>query len=82
MNAVAAPGGSPIVVDRELPRVTVPAQRCENCRWFARLQNECRARPPTAFLLTQRNEHAVLGVFPATKLENWCKEWEKDTTTE
>lgn len=46
---------------------------CETCRHFSALTGECRAQPPKAFLMpTPDGQVKVMGVWPATRKDNWC----------
>jgi hypothetical protein len=50
---------------------------CETCRHFAALPKECRAKSPQPVMIQgPMGQPAVLGVFPATKSDNWCGEWQ------
>lgn len=52
-------------------------ERCETCRFFSALTNECRRKAPAAFPVgTGAGQVQVLGVFPPTKAANWCGEFE------
>jgi hypothetical protein len=52
-------------------------ERCETCRFFALLTDECRRKAPAAFPVgAGAGKVQVLGVFPPTKAANWCGEFE------
>ena len=53
----------------------IPGQCCESCRFFSALANECRVRPPSPVVGNTPAGQIILGIFPATKKENWCGEW-------
>jgi hypothetical protein len=49
---------------------------CSTCNAFQAISKECRAKTPTAAVVSAGGgQITVLGVFPATKPENWCREW-------
>lgn len=46
---------------------------CVTCRWFAPLAKECRVLPPQPVMVQgPGGQSAVLGIFPATREDNWC----------
>ena len=53
-------------------------ERCGDCHFYEAKEKECRARPPTPFpfpgtnTLTGQTTLSVLGMWPATRPENWC----------
>ena len=58
-------------------------ESCGTCRHYSTKERECRRNPPTAFpvqrasaLTGETTTLSVLGIWPATRAENWCGEWE------
>lgn len=50
---------------------------CQSCKHFSALSNECRAHAPTAQLVPgPEGRLQVIGVWPATRKEHWCGEFE------
>ena len=56
---------------------------CDDCRYFARLANECRRKSPQAVLAQSPvGGLTILGIFPTTKPANWCGEWAREQEQE
>lgn len=53
-----------------------PGRTCATCAAFAALAKQCRANPPTAFVMPQASgQLAILGVYPQTNKDEWCLGW-------
>jgi hypothetical protein len=53
-----------------------PGQTCENCAAFYALKNECRRKSPVpAPIQGPGGQIGTLGMYPATKKNEWCCEW-------
>jgi hypothetical protein len=53
---------------------------CETCAAYSALAKECRAHAPQPVMLQGPNgQSGVVGIFPASKPDNWCAEWRAET---
>ena len=52
---------------------------CETCAAYSALTKECRAHAPQPVVMTvPSGENGVMGIFPASKYDNWCAEWREE----
>jgi hypothetical protein len=56
--------------------MSVPGRTCASCAAYCALAKECRAKSPQPVMVpSTTGDMVVLGVWPATRPENWCLEW-------
>ncbi len=49
---------------------------CQDCKYFSALTSECRKNPPVPVMIAGRDGPHVLGMFPATRADQWCGAFE------
>jgi hypothetical protein len=45
------------------------------CDGFSALTNECRRKSPQAFILNNNGKIQIIGGWPGTTKDNWCKDF-------
>lgn len=53
-------------------KVTARRGSCGDCKFFARLEMQCRKNPPAGMAVPQAGGIAFLQVFPPAKPSDWC----------
>lgn len=52
-------------------------ENCDKCQFFSALESQCRKRAPSVHLVNNGGGNiTVNSIFPPTKPENWCGEFE------
>lgn len=58
---------------------------CDGCKAYAPITRECRRHAPVMLPIPQMNAgnqvtgYGAIGLWPATKADNWCEEFIPDT---